>query len=369
MKILYDHQCFAMQNYGGISRYHYHLIKEFEKQEDIDAKLSLVYSNNSYIINDNKLRVKTFFPNRKFYFKRTILDLMNRKYTIPQIRAGDYDIFHPTYYNPYFLKHLNNKPFVVTIHDTIHELHPEIRNRIDRTIENRKSLLNVAKLIIADSFNTKKDLMNIYGIANEKIEVIHLAASINKKMSLKKDKLLLPEKYILYVGNRDFYKNFVNLVLAVEQMLKEHKDLYLVTAGGGNFTNEERDFFESKKLQDKILLRNADDASLATLYTNALAFVFPTLYEGFGIPALEAMNCDCPVIMSNTSSLPEVGGDAAIYFDPNNLDDMREKIMTVIFNEELRIELIKKVAVQRNKFSFEKTALQTKTIYKELINH
>ncbi|MFZ2324112.1 MAG: glycosyltransferase family 1 protein [Ignavibacteriaceae bacterium] len=367
MKILYDHQCFAMQNYGGISRYHYHLIKEFEKQTDIDVKLSLAYSNNFYINNDNKLRVKKFFPNNKFYFKRTILDLINRKYTIPQIKEGNYDIFHPTYYNPYFLKHLKDKPFVITVHDIIHELHPEIRNKIDRTIENKKSLLNVAKLIIANSNNTKKDLMNIYGISYEKIEVVYLAASVNKQMSLKKDKLLLPEKYILYVGNRDFYKNFINFVLAVESLLKEYSDIYLVTAGGGNFSKEELEFFESKKLQSKILLKKADDASLATLYTNALAFVFPTLYEGFGIPALEAMNCDCPVIMSNTSSLPEVGGDAAIYFDPTDIGDIKAKIEMVIFNPELRKELIRKVSIQRENFSYEKTAKQMKRIYSQLI--
>ncbi|MDP2364467.1 MAG: glycosyltransferase, partial [Ignavibacteria bacterium] len=157
-------------------------------------------------------------------------------------------------------------------------------------------------------------------------------------------------------------------ILAVEPLLKEQNDLFLIAAGGGGFTKQEYKYFESKRLENKILFRDADDASLATLYSNALAFIFPTLYEGFGIPVLEAMNCDCPVVMSNTSSLPEVGGEAAIYFDPTNIDDMTEKIGSVIYNKDLREELVKKAAMQRNKFSFEKTALDTKKIYKKLLS-
>ena len=141
----------------------------------------------------------------------------------------------------------------------------------------------------------------------------------------------------------------------------------MICAGGSNFTNEEKRFFHSKELENKILHKDADDVTLATLYANALAFIFPTLYEGFGIPALEAMNCDCPVVMSNTSSLPEVGGEAAIYFDPNNTDDMREKIESVIFNKDLRNDLILKAKTQRQKFSFEKTARQTLEVYKRLL--
>ena len=196
---------------------------------------------------------------------------------------------------------------------------------------------------------------------------MYLAASINKSLASSNPKLDLSEKYILFVGNRDFYKNFNKFILAVEPLLKERKDLFLICSGGGNFTNEEKKFFHSKELENKILHQAADDITLATLYASALAFIFPTLYEGFGIPALEAMNCDCPVIMSNTSSLPEVGGDAAIYFDPNNIDDMREKIESVIFNIDLRNALILKAKPQRQKFSFQKTAIQTLDVYKRLL--
>ena len=369
MKVLFDHQCFAQQQYGGVSRYHYQLIKELSKLQNVEIDLSLKYSNNSYINENKSFRVKQFFPNYNFYFKRTILDYINRISTNRSLKDGDYDIFHPTYYNPYFLKHIDNKPFIITVYDSIHEKFLEIINSIDRTLENKKILLSKAGLILAISNSTKNDLIKIYNIPPEKIEVVYLAASVHKSISLPKEKLNLPEKYILFVGNRDFYKNFNNFIQAVAPLLNEHKDLFLIAAGGGGFTKDETKSFQSMQIENKILYRNADDASLATLYSNALAFIFPTLYEGFGIPALEAINCDCPVIMSNTSSLPEVGGDAAVYFDPTKMDDMTEKIKSVVFNKELRDDLILKSTFQRNKFSFEKTAKQTLEVYKRFLNN
>jgi len=257
----------------------------------------------------------------------------------------------------------------MTVYDTIHEKYPEIINSIDKTLENKKILLAKAELILAISNSTKNDLIKIHNIPAEKIEVVYLASSLSKKILPQKEKMSLPEKYILFIGNRDFYKNFNNFILAVEPLLKEHIDLFLIAAGGGGFTKQEYKYFKSKRLENKILFRDADDASLATLYSNALAFIFPTLYEGFGIPALEAMNCDCPVIMSNTSSLPEVGGDAAIYFDPTNIEDIRNKIISVIFDNELRKELLAKGVIQRNKFSFAITAKKTLEVYKRILNN
>lgn len=368
MKVLYDHQCFVQQQFGGVSRYHYQLIKELSQLPDVKVELSLKYSNNFYINEDKSFEVKQFFPDHNFYFKRTLLDYINRFSTNYALKDGDYDIFHPTYYNPYFLNHINNKPFIITVYDSIHEKYPEIINSIDKTLENKKVLLYKAGLILAISNSTKNDLIRLYNLPPEKIEVVYLAASLNKEMSVSKEQLNLPQKYLLYVGNRDFYKNFNNFLLAIESLLRDNSDVFLIAAGGGMFNADELKLFESKKLKNKILYKTAEDKSLATLYSNALAFVFPTLYEGFGIPALEAMNCDCPVIMSNTSSLPEVGGDAAIYFDPTKIDDMREKIESVVFNKELRTELLSKAILQRNKFSFEKTAKQTLEIYKRFLN-
>lgn len=367
MRILFDHQCFVQQQFGGVSRYHYQLIKELNKLKDVESELSLKYSNNFYINEDKSFKVKRFFPKNKFYFKRTILDYLNRLTTNQELKNRDYDVFHPTYYNPYFVKQLNSKPFVVTVYDTIHEIYPEIANSIDQTLTHKKEILSKADRIIAISNNTKNDLIRLYCMPDERIEVVYIAATINKSMISNRIKEKLPDKYLLYVGNRNFYKNFKVFLSSIEEILRNDSKLFLVLAGGEIINAEELALFTNKKIKDKIIPFPADDVTLAALYTNAVAFIFPTLYEGFGIPVLEAMNCDCPVIMSNTSSLPEVGGDAAIYFDPNDLDDMRHKIEMVVENHDLRNDLIKKGRIQRQKFSFEKTAIQTLEVYKRVL--
>jgi len=367
MKILFDHQCFVQQQYGGISRYYFHLIKELNRLQNVNVDITIKYSNNFYLKESKENNVKPFFPRTNFSGKITLLDRINRVSAVSKLKKAKYDIFHPTYYNPYFLKYLNGKPFIITVYDSMHEKYPEIMQSVDRTLEYKKYLLSKANFIIAISNNTKNDLIKFYNIPDEKIKVVYLAASVNKQMAVDKEKLDLPEKYILYVGKRDYYKNFNKFLIAVEPLLINNPELYLIAAGGGKFNNEELKLFESKKLLNKILYRNADDSFLASLYSNAAAFIFPSLYEGFGIPALEAMNCGCPVIMSNTSSLPEVGGDAAIYFDPTNTDDMRHKIEAVIFSNDLRNNIVKKSEKQRQKFSFEKTAIQTLELYRQFL--
>ena len=368
IKVLFDHQCFVQQQFGGVSRYHYHLIRELNRMKNVEAKLSLKYSNNFYINEDKTFKVNRFFPGKKLYFKRTILDYLNRYVTNHELKRGAFNLFHPTYYNPYFLKLLGGKPFVVTVYDMIHEIYPEISNAIDKTLIYKKEIIARASVIIAISESTKADLMRLYKVPAEKIEVVYLASSINKDMSSENIRKKLPRKYLLYVGNRNFYKNFKTLLLAIENVLRTDKDLFLIIAGGEKISPEELKLFSEKDIQNKVIHFPADDFTLATLYTNAIAFVFPSLYEGFGIPALEAMNCDCPVIMSNRSSLPEVGGDAALYFDPENIDDIREKILLLISDTELRQQQIKRSINQREKFSYSKTAFETLNIYEKLLN-
>ena len=208
MEVLYDHQCFSMQEYGGISRYFYHLIKEFLKDDEMIVDLSLKYSNNHYINSDESTRVKNFLGLKNFKGKKILLEHVNRHESIKTIKRNAFDIFHPTYYNSYFLEHLGNKPFILTVFDLTHEIFPHIAHRMDKTIKFKKLLTKDAKKIIAISRNTKDDLINLLKVDPKKIEVIHLAASINGEMALKPDDLKLPERYILYIGSRNYYKNF-----------------------------------------------------------------------------------------------------------------------------------------------------------------
>lgn len=367
MKILFDHQCFVNQEYGGISRYFVSLMDELNKLNDVSTQLALKYSNNFYLTGKSDIKVKPYFSSFNFRGKKYSAHLLNMPYSRAQIKKLDYDIFHPTYYNPYFLKSIENKAFVLTVYDMTHELFPAIVHWFDKTAEQKKYLLSKAKKIIAISENTKKDLINLLKAPEDKIEVIHLASSINKQMVAVNNYIKLPERYILYVGSRNYYKNFSNTLIAHEALIKNDETLFLICAGGGNFTNKEVELFKEMQIEDKVLYKPADNKSLVVLYSNAVLFIFPSLYEGFGIPVLEAMNCDCPVALSNVSSLPEVGGDAAVYFDPNDPSDISKQMSKIIYDDNFRTDLIEKGKLQRKNFSWEKTALQTKKVYESIL--
>jgi hypothetical protein len=133
MKVLFDHQCFTNQDYGGISRYFVSIMNEFEKMDDISYNLSLKYSNNFYIRDKKNFKIKSYLPNLNFRGKKFSSHLINLPNSQTQIKKGDFDIFHPTYYNPYFLKTLDKKPFVLTVHDMTHELFPHIVHWFDKT--------------------------------------------------------------------------------------------------------------------------------------------------------------------------------------------------------------------------------------------
>lgn len=367
MKILFDHQCFANQDYGGISRYFVNLMNELKSLQNTESELALNYSNNFYLKELSENSSKTFFPNNNFRGKKLSLHLINKHNSIKKIKADEFDVFHPTYYNPYFINYLNKKPFIVTVYDMTHELFPDIIHWMDKTVEHKKLLVEKAKIVIAISENTKQDLIRLLNVPEEKIKVVHLASSLNNELVTNNHSLNLPEKNILYVGSRNYYKNFHVFLNAAEEILKSSNDLFLVCAGGGNFTNQEVELFKKKNISQKVLHKPADDFSLSILYSKALVFVFPSLYEGFGIPVLEAMNCDCPLALSNTSSLPEIGGDAALYFDPTDANSIKLQIDKIISDSTLRNKLIEKGRKQRANFSWQKTALETKNIYEQIL--
>ncbi|GAF90130.1 unnamed protein product, partial [marine sediment metagenome] len=256
------------------------------------------------------------------------------------ISKRDYDIFHPTYYDPYFLDYISNKPFVLTIYDMIHEVFASYFHCSDRVSEYKKLLALKADKIITISENTKEDIIKFYNISEKKIKVIYLASSFTNynidKIKNTNIKHKLPRKYILYVGTRWGYKNFHIFVKAISLLLKSDRNLFIVCVGGGNFDENEKELLASLSIQNRVFQFQISDKGLQALYKNALAFVLPSLYEGFGITVLESFACGCPVICSKTSSLPEVAGDAALYFEPESELSILNSVQKVIYNNNLR---------------------------------
>ena len=363
MKILFDQQIFSFQGYGGISRYFYELasrINETKNKVLIDGK----YSNNVYI-GKLKKNTKQFLPRFNFPYKNVVLFYLNNIFDSKNLKKGNFDLLHVTYYHPYFSKYLKGKPYIVTVYDMAHELFSgEVKGLVDKTIKYKRETICGASKIIAISENTKKDLIRLYGIPENKIEVIYLGNPLEGAKPLKIDNL--PDKYLLFVGNRKGYKNFDFFVKTVTPIIKNDKKLHLVCAGGGKFSREENKLLSGLKISNQVKqIGFKNDNELAYIYKQALVYVLPSLYEGFGMTALEAFSMGCPVVASNTSSTPEVCGDAAIYVNPKDTKSMRNGIGSVLSNQKLRNRMIKLGLEQTKKFSWTNTLTMTLKLYKK----
>jgi glycosyltransferase involved in cell wall biosynthesis len=367
IKVLFDYKIFSIQKYGGISRYFFELIEYFGKDREVSANVSLLVSNNYYMSKSIYIKHFKFFPDIEFkgkYKIMSLIDKINFFYHIYLIKRKDFDIYHLTYYNDDFLKHIGGKPFVVTVYDMIHEKLPDFFPKHDKTTIYKKNLVNKSTKVIAISESTKNDLIEIFGTDPDKIEVIYLG---NSTLSGRCKITNIPKNYILFVGSRKGYKNYNLFITAVSRELRDDCNLYVICAGGGAFDRDEVSLMNTLGIQKKVLQYDLDDGDLQYLYKNAKLFVFPSLYEGFGIPMLEAFSCECPLVCSNTSSFPEVAGDGAIYFDPYSENSICGVVSKVLHNNKLQKQLIKEGRARLKYFSWKETANNTKEVYKSIL--
>ncbi|MDB5110284.1 MAG: glycosyltransferase family 1 protein, partial [Mucilaginibacter sp.] len=231
----------------------------------------------------------------------------------------------------------------------------------------KKQLILRADHIISISENTKNDIVSYYNIDPAKITTIYLAGGFdvipkNKEMELVDTKHV--KDYILFVGSRSKYKNFNDFATEIAPLLYKY-DLDLLVAGGGKLNLDEINLLKSLNIYDRVVTySHVSDSHLANLYKNAMVFIFPSLYEGFGIPVLEAMQCQCPVLLSNNSSLPEVGGSAAEYFDPFIKGDLKNVLEKLILNDDARTQMKIKGLQQALKFNWDITAVKHAEVYK-----
>lgn len=354
MKVLFDEQIFTSQRFGGISRYFVELMRYMPS--DIKIKLPVAFSQNAYIGDVRNIHGLPKFPMRHEFIKRT-----NRLFTKVALFKGDFDIYHPTYYRCKYLKQLKNKPYVVTVHDMIHERFSDMFPC--RTAELKRTMLQNASAIIAISHSTKRDLIDILGIDESRITVIHHGPGSYADTSIPvKD---IPENYILFVGDRSRYKNFGNMLKAFKIISEQKPNQHLVCTGR-DFEPEELQLIQELGLENKVIQRSVNDGQLRWLYENAQCFVFPSMYEGFGFPILEAFAYKCPIAMSNTSSFPEIGGDGGLYFDPTSPQDIADKVNSLLDDEQLRAKVVADGTRQLGRFSWEKCAAQTAEVYRRI---
>ena len=381
MRILFDYQAFEMQNFGGVSHSYAELIAHL-RYEGCDCRIGLKESDNIHLqecqlTNGIKPLHHThnllFEGKKHFKGERALAEAllkmaghgnrgwdMNRDHSIHLLKRQRFDIFEPTFFDPYFLPYLNGKPFVLTVHDMI----PELLGVDDPQAACKQQVCPLAAHIHVPSENTKKDLVNLMGIKPEKISVIPHGAP---KTPAKKHPTPYSFPYLLYVGARWGYKNFQLFVEECMIAFSKRPDLRVVCTGQP-FQKGEEKMLAERGLTDHFIHQYAPEEELQALYQNAVAFVYPSAYEGFGMPILEAFVCGCPVMLNNASCFPEVGGDAAIYFDINRRGDLAEHIDTFVRSSlEDRNTLIARGHERAKQFSWEKSAQMLSEVYRNIL--
>lgn len=379
MKVLYDHQAFDLQHFGGVSNCFVQLISNFP--QGIEYDISLLECDNVHLRNSNLLDVppmrlpyKKFIISRHFPGQGMLYGLYskifpaktsygrNRLYSIAKLKEGNFDVFHPTFFDPYFLPYLNGKPFVLTVHDMI----PEVFHHKDFQVKVKPLLCRQAAHIVAVSNKTKQDLVNILDVPESKVTVIYHGAPEGQMNT--SSKCIYKGKYILYVGQRDRYKSFFPMLRFLKPFLLHHQDINIVCTGP-DFTRIEARYIQNAGLSQQVFHMQVSDQELQDLYAHAFCFIYPSIYEGFGIPILEAYHANCPVLLNESSCFPEIAGDAAIFFhldvNSSDLDRVMENFYQMT-NQEREALLIR----QQQRllfFSWKKSAQKLAELYASVV--
>ncbi len=270
-----------------------------------------------------------------------------------------------------------NIPTIVTFNDLIPLIYPQYFNPLERIIFRIAHLLasRTAALVISISESTKADLIQYLRINPEKIIVIPLGVDYHfhprsqEEIIHVRQRYALPEKYLLYLGMNKPHKNLGRLLKAFMQVIRNPQaaEVKLVIAG---YWDDRYDGV--KKMVEELDLKNhvlfvgsVEETNLPGLYSGATLFIFPSLYEGFGLPVLEAMACGTPVVCSNTSSLPEVVGNAAIQANPKDVHELATAIQSVLKDEELRHWMTEQGLRRATHFTWKKTAEETFVVYQQ----
>lgn len=382
MRILFDHLAFDMQTHGGVTRSFVELYKHLPN--DVEVEFSVRESDNVYfkelfpMLPRREYQYHEFLGGLQFrgkgylhrlYDKLTHGDYypnFNKNYSIELLKKSNFDIFHPTFFDDYFLPYLNGKPFVLTIHDMIPELYPQYFAKDDFQIVMKRKLAPLASAIIAVSDHTKKDVVRILNVPENKVHVIYHGCSFPDKSNIQ---IPYTKPYVLYVGDRWGYKNFSLFVNYVAPVLIINTDLHVVCTGKP-FSSEEIQMMESLGIRNRFIHHWAKtDEEFFSLYHHASCFVYPSEYEGFGIPILEAYKADCPVMLNHASCFPEIAGDAAIYFSmTKKSSDFAQQLTCVLsMNHTERESLLSKQKKRLERYSWQKSASQMYNIYKSIV--
>jgi mannosyltransferase len=362
MKIILDNIIYSKVNQGGVSNYWFELSKYLLNQSEDEVffhEESNVFEN--FHRQQLEIPADAFLSNAKGKFS-----ILSRVAPI-KYDSEDFFLYHSSYYRA--LKGVPNHREVTTIHDFTHNYFSPPHKRFVHN-QLKFSAIKRSKGLICVSQNTYNDLRKFCPVCpDQKIEIIHNGVS-NDYFPIKNysnlelefyNKNKLEENYVIYIGTRTNYKNF-SFVVA---LLKEIKNLKLVVVGS-QLTNAERKLFNTDLERRTVIFTGITNIELNLLYNNATALVYPSSYEGFGIPILEAMKSGCPVIALDNSSISEVAGSAGILLKQLQIPKFIQNIENLQKNTSFRAEISGKGIEHSKQFSWEKCCQETHNFYKEI---
>ena len=366
MRIAFDQQIFLLQEFGGISRYVCRLCEALMTSVAVDARIFAPFHYNGHLDATPKALITgRRVPQVRKTFR--LVSALSKHLSRLAITGFRPDIIHETYYSPEAYAP-DGARRIITVYDMVSERFP-VEFGGSEFSDIKKTAVSRADHVLCISECTRRDLIEIFGVAADRTSMVYLGYDDLVPLAdagTRSQNVARP--YLLYVGSRGGYKNFAALVQAFATSFYLRRGFSLICFGGGAFIPDELALFQRMQLSEPHVRQiSGDDEMLASLYTNAAVFVYPSLYEGFGIPPLEAMSLGCPVICSNTSSIPEVVGDAGEYFDPNDIESMQVAIEAVLQSTSRRKELVAKGHARRSLFSWQRCASETLSAYRSVL--
>lgn len=368
MKVAFDHRIFSHQRYGGVSRYFVELASRLPAHGVSEVSVIAPLHINYYLATES---ARGFTHGRYVPGPAIVDDVLGSvvgladRFAAPLAWRGvNPDIVHETYFA---IKPVGRgQRRVVTVYDMHHELFPEELHAAQRWSAAKRAAVDRADHVICISENTRQDLVRFFGIDVARTSVVHLGHSMTVEANVPQVQSGERRPSLLYVGNRAGYKNFSTLLQAYSSspILREFE---LIAFGGHPLLPGEKKEMRQLGIADRVRFESGSDRELAARYQAASAFIYPSKYEGFGLPPLEAMSHGCPVVCSNAGSIPEVVGDAGVYFDPNSAEDLRVALERVATTEQLQADLRARGYTRIAAFSWDRCAAETAQIYRELM--